>query len=749
MSEEQDDSPPRDGVEPEPERESSTEPEAPAEGDHGDEFGDDVRGMSAAITHIHGPVTVGGSAVFGVSGGGQSGSRRATGKIPTESVDEALRWFVAPAEYHQASEMLLQHHVVVLIGPEGIGKRALALRLLRAFCPADAPFVSISPAATLAQLAGSMTFGKRQGYLVADHIGDVAHSAVRTYDADRLADKLTEHETYLVITATNAALARQLESYAVRVTAPDPVTLLNLCLDDAAVDTEVRELAEQHIAKQPCPRDVVRLAGRLVEDQAAAVEAMRDQSTEQVQRWFDGDVTKRDLLSVTVLAITGRQSESVHELLTEELVRHAEPRPGERDAAPYVAPEHERIEKVRRDHPLVVSLYDDEAGDDWLRGRRIQFRTEDMRPAVLRALHQQYGHRLWEPVRAWLRELSAAAPSVDIQVSVAEGLAMLAREDFSFVYRGFLDSWADGLVAERTTAAMVLWFMSADDQSAPVALRTAMSWGQDRGLHRAVSSALALGGPLGARYPGEALQRLCFLAMRAQRIGAVARLSVALLFQSAVEDGADSAASVLDMVYAELVRAVTAGGKRPWPGADVSGSDRQTVPDTFVADRMRRDQDDVEHVNADQDAFERGWNYRIVVAARWLVVAVLCAEQSDSQEPTATKIVMTQPDNVEMLGRLWADVLCSAPHAPAARRGLLRLLRALEHESAAVDAVARLGDAVRAGMAPAHRKLRTAELLREANRDVVDRRPSKALVAALLAAIDSPANTRIPTSARS
>jgi hypothetical protein len=249
--------------------------------------------------------------------------------------------------------------------------------------------------------------------------------------------------------------------------------------------------------------------------------------------------------------------------------------------------------------------------------------------------------------------------------------------------------------------------MSTDDEVAPTALRTAMGWGQGRGLRRAVTSALALGGLLGIRYPGEALQRLCFLAMRAQRIGVVARLSVGLLFSVAVDDGAESTAGVLATVQSELVRALTAGGKRRWSGPGPEPVlDNHRNDGSYTPERVREDGGEAGQETDEDDAheqFEQGWSYRIVVAARWLVVALLSAEYGDAHEPVTTKIVLEQPENIDILGTLWADVLCSAPHAPDARQALLRLLRGLAHDPSATEAVARLGDAVRAGMAPAHR----------------------------------------------
>src|SRR5262249_45003293 len=153
-------------------------------------------------------------------------------------------------------------------------------------------------------------------------------------------------------------------------------------------------------------------------------------------------------------------------------------------------------------------------------------------------VHDRFGFQLWDPVRRWLGELSQLQLRPEIRGELAFGLARLARSDFADVNNSFLQPWSKGVASERATAAMVLWFMSEDEKLASLALRTAMEWGQDNGLHRAITSAIALGGPLGLRFPAEAMRRLCFLALRAKRIGVVARISLAFLFATAADEGA-------------------------------------------------------------------------------------------------------------------------------------------------------------------------------------------------------------------
>ncbi|MDQ3790165.1 MAG: AAA family ATPase, partial [Actinomycetota bacterium] len=82
--------------------------------------------------------------VFGI-GFGETLSSAASGPLDATRVAETLRCFVPPPARQAAMSLLRQHHFVVLVGPEGIGKRALALHLLRAVCGQDAPLEAASP----------------------------------------------------------------------------------------------------------------------------------------------------------------------------------------------------------------------------------------------------------------------------------------------------------------------------------------------------------------------------------------------------------------------------------------------------------------------------------------------------------------------------------------------------------------------------------------------------------------------------
>jgi len=657
--------------------------------------------------------------VFGVGGGGETLS--ATGPLAPDRVTESLRGFVPPPALAAALAVLREQRFVVLVGPESVGKRALGLYLLRLECGVSATLVAASPARSLGQLA-AMELRTGTGYLVADHLGGAEDAAVRLYEADRLATTCRNRSTHVVLTTTSKR--RFLAPYAVAVGPPEPADVLHSHLGDARIEPDVLATAAEHVRGSQQPREVAQLAKRMIADPSEAVTAMRDVPGEHVAEWFDSAVTMRDLLSVTALAIGGNQPEPTHDLLLDTLRAHAEAVREDREAAPHVA-WHDEVPRQRdRDHPLVTVAAGDDLDDEegWLAGRRVRFRHDAYRECVLTELHERYGNELWSPVRNWLHDLCRTDFGIELQGELAKALAVLARLNFVEVRETYLQPWAAGGARERVTAAMVLWFMSGDDRLAPVALRTALEWGQDMGLHRAVTSALALGGPLGIRFHDEALQRLCFLSLRAKRIGVVAQVAMGGLFAVAVADSGEATGRVLATVRAELVRATSRRGGDPSVDSDVT------------AQLDNSDTDD-----PDREQYERGWTGRVATAARSMVVALLCAE--DGGRPVAARILVAQPEHVGRLGELWAEVLCSAPHRRAAIDALRDTLRSLENEPATA-AVGRLGAAIHAAMPVPHRPLRTAELVR-AMTGGRDDRPPELLVTTLLTAFttDRPARS--------
>jgi hypothetical protein len=627
-------------------------------------------------------------AVFGVG----ARVRRATGTITLETLRSALRNFVRPRELAQASRILRRHRLVVLHGNDGDGKYTAALKLLSEVCDIEADgraLTSISPATTLAQLGTGMTYRRGRGYLVADLVSDGTAPQVREHDLRALTSALSRAGAYLVVTSTEPDMREQLlPEFATDVTAPDPRELLLHLPGVAELDDSVRQAALEQVVHLR-PREVVALAAGLKDDPENAFRAFRSEARQQVSEWVQKTSLRRDIFEVTVVALFGALPESVFDDLVAGLLAVSDPAP-----PPTTAGSDQELRRRNREHPLLVSTGRERSDGV---GRRISFRLREHRALVLEALYDEFGHQLWDPVRRWLIEIGALGLTGRAEGELAAGLATLARHDFADVLTSYLDPWASGGVVERSQAALVLWFMS-DDGLGPLALSTVLAWGDRQGTAKALTSAMALGGPLGLRYPAEAMQRLCFLALRSKRIRDAAGGSLAFLLATAAEAGATATGDVLATVARELV---TATNRKVLDGV--------TLPDVAatVADPLADAPE-----TTDGDAFEKGVSVRVIRAARQLVVILLGAYRVDVAEPVAALILREQAENIPLLGVLWADVLCSTPHRGDAISALRATLKALETADDVQASVTALGAAIHEAMPPAHRQLRSDELKR-------------------------------------
>jgi conflict system STAND superfamily ATPase len=686
------------------EQEPQAKSEPSADEDFSADYGRSAMRLMSVVNNFHGQVDAGGAS-FGFAGETRFAASP-PGELARAVVEELVQGFVPPQCVDAAADRLNRTGMVVLTGLDGVGKQALALHLLMKRVAKNAGFVKASPANTLARLADQeYKFGV--GYVVVDLVGDNANSSVLRFEAERLAKSVRQSGAYLVITTTSRQLNHKaLPDFAVDVAPPDAEAVLLSHLNGAVVSTELLDKARQYISTRSHPGDVAALARLLVSDPDTANTTMDDEPYGQVIDWLASNVTKKDLLAVTALAVAGEQSEQMHDSLTRLLMAHMEQAQEAREAAPHIAPAEEVLAQRVVDHPLYTSdLREDGDSDVWLDGRRLRFRHRDHREHILLEMHRRYDHNLWRPVESWLLELCGNNPRDEVQVQVAVGLALLARANFTEIRRKYLDRWANGTVSERTTAAMVLQAMSSDSRLAPVALNTALEWGEDSGIKRGVTSAIALGGALGMRFPDEAMRRLVFLSLRAKRIGIVARYALGSLFAVSVDAGPEHAARVLAMVADEVRKVATRQSGK---------NSTAESADALVAEHERTDRDTAgESLDEDAERYERGLTVHVVRAARWMVVALLRAEQADNEQPVIRKVLLEQPDNVDAVGALWAEALCSAPHRAAAIAALRDVLESLRDESDAKDSVARLGAAIYAAMLPSHRELRGGELVRE------------------------------------
>jgi hypothetical protein len=634
--------------------------DGPSDSDTDGESGaQEQREGARVINHIYGGVHSG-SATFGISEG--MSARPATGRLRPADVERALRYYVPPtaegdqrAPFDAADLILAERRLVVLAGDEGTGRYASALALLRRRTAPDTVLRALSPASTFAELS-QISYTAGHGYVIADRLGDGQAGSVQKFDVDRLSERLDKADAYLVITTDAHGVDRRgLAGRVVSWHPPEPVAVLEKCLagmPELRLSDIERDRIWECVRGLRLPRDVVALAERLKDGVDNALAQLDHNLRAQASDWFKATEDWREVLAVAALsflyAMPQRNFERLHHrLITIDQNEGAHPpSTGEgRDVGQNVwlrGPQQDSMIQRQLGEPLDGDGY----GREWL----VVFRSPELHEHMLGELYE-CGYSLWKPLRIWLDELSTM-PDLGVRMRVALGVALLARTPTAAaeVELDFLDEWSCGYAFQRLTAAWTLAFMAGSDALAPAALRIALGWTRNRGERRAMTAAVALGGPLGIRYPSDAIKWLWHLSTRSQRIRVAAAHSLALLFCSAIDEPADAL---------DLLRRLS-----------------KRLRYTLQAESPL--------------AQER--------AALDTVLTVLSARHLDRDEPVVAVLLRELPASASIAGSLWAEVLRSAPHNGHAIDMLRRTLEAL---SDAPNLVRLLGGAVRENLSDA------------------------------------------------
>ncbi|MGC5285704.1 hypothetical protein [Micromonospora sp. DT231] len=649
----------------------------------------DQRRDARVINQFYGQVHAT-SATFGVSGGAVGGGHASVGRLPAVDVDHALRYFAPPDGYVRAAVLLREQGLVFLTGDEGTGRRASAFALLRDRIGTDGRINGLSPAVSLAQLVES-EFVSGRGYVVLDWLGEKRDGVVQAFDAGRLADRLKRAGAHLVVTTDQRATARRdLGSFTVQWSPPDPSSIFQVYLERAGTLAEAEiDLVSARIAELRLPGEVARLLDRLPQGVGAALAEVEHTEQIRVSKWFATTSSWDDLLWVGALAfahaLPERTFEEKHARLRE--IEHAEDlRRSTLVEAGTTAEPLQGRRTLYRDGGLVARRYgDDPVGNVGWEERRVVFVADGMREHVLRELYE-CDYRLWRPLRIWINEL-AGSGSVEVRLQLALAVTLLARDrNAAPEVWDMLGQWSRGRAAERFTAVSALSFMAGEDALAPAALRLVLDWTDGAGQSPAVTAAMALGGPLGMRYPTEAERWLWHLSTRGRPIRLLAARSLGLLFCTAADE-LDSATLLLKRLVLRLRRTL------------------EQAPDP-----------------------------RWVSYAVETVLEVLSAEHLEHSEPVVARLLRLCPSAVKPVGVLWAEVLRSLPHRSTAMDTLSATLESLAKHNDTENAVGALGDVL-------CRELTSAEcvLLRRelswALSSPVDPSISRPVIAALLAAL--------------
>ncbi len=600
-----------------------------------------------------------GAHTVGVSGGGSQVGRvvrRESGMLVAADIRRALRHYLQPEPFGRARETLTAQHLVVLAGPEGCGKKAGTLELARTTCPDAESYTVFPPTRSLPELAGYKNYRHGQVYLLHDWVPVSADpgSAAR-YDLSQLTARLTAAGAYMAITFEgDARLRLLLGDLCVPWSHPDPVMLLDHCTQvapDLRLSEDERQQLRARATEIRSPRLIVRLTEAAAGGLTAALAEAGESENSAVATWFGSRPARGRVWSVTALAFLSGVSERRFErqlaVLTpartpgSAALTGTEQRDGPADDDPFPQTQWDLVNDVGIGE--FITTHDPAAPVGF--EHRPSFRTRSCRLQVMTELNRRFGDELWGPVRDWLCAL-ADQPFGETQIAAGYGLALLARSALEEVEASYLTPWSAGDLKKRLMAVSVLWSMAEDDQLAPAALKIAVSWVRNQGQERAITAALALGGPLGYRYPSEAMRWLWGLAQRSQRIGRVARTAISQLYT--VESEAELEKGIVVRFALQKIRPILKAGS---------------------------------------PVHER----RAALAA---VTSILGTRQASTGMPATANVLRTRPADVRPLGELWAATLNSVPHRLDAVRALHAALAALADGPDAAELASRLGTAI-------------------------------------------------------
>ncbi|MFI6339130.1 hypothetical protein [Streptomyces sp. NPDC050535] len=611
---------------------------------------------------------------FGIGGPGGADNpnarRTAVGRLDAGEADTILESYVEPPCFDEAVADLDRDSVVVLVGPPGVGKRSGAVALLNAVADGT-EYVVLSPGRSLDELAtGRPAFEKGVGYVLLDRMNE-GSSGTADFDWRRVRDAVRDQEAHLVVTTVHTIRGKPPESVRhVPWSAPDLADVLRLRLRKAGCAGTVVEEAVELLPAECLIAEVTAAAARIARgaDPAGVWREYGSSAAQPVREWFAVERSLQETAEVTVLAFAigagYREFESWQERL-EPRIAPAFPAFPEatQPAAAQSAGAQPAVDR-RRSLTRNLLAATEEQKHGALTRTVLVFPSPQYRQWVLEELWTNHSKAYWDGVQDWLTEL-ILIPGTGLHLSVASGLALLARPAFDEVAESYLEPWAHGEAgpAGQSMATLVLCWMCLDENLDATALTLARSWvlSRDPGLRS--TAVAAFGGELGVRFPTDAVKLLWHLISRRSGQSEEAMFALADLVAVLAECREDGG-----VVFRALAHRL--------------GVQRRTT----VATQLR------------ENTFDA-------------VLAVLRVGDLRTGQPVCATLMERQPQLIGKLGELWAGVLCNRPRRTLALRALYDTLRALSAVGEEPQATAgQFGHSVGAALPPDERRLLAAAL---------------------------------------
>ncbi|GLZ34478.1 hypothetical protein Lesp02_66650 [Lentzea sp. NBRC 105346] len=447
---------------------------------------------------------------FGAGGtGGPERPRRITGRLTEPDIERIREHNVAPACQAEAVQALAIHHVIIIEGPRGIGKRAGAVVALRD--RTTGPLVVLDPMCTPRDLA-THEYQAGTGYLVSGHV-DTGREPGTEHGWLVVRNAVRDAGAYLVVTRPTGARVEDIPSVRWERPPLDEVVRAHLAGAEQAVDELLAALPADCAL-----RDIARLAERIVagDPVAVALQYLGIAPADRVRAWFDTGPSEREILEITAAAFHSGCTRIEFDSVTAGLLARF---PGAADMQRGPGPDIVVMDPETGTHLLIEAKY----------RKRVLAELNDRQPEVW-----------WRDVRAWL----ADTVRQEENLSIAGALALLAESDVAVVERSYLEPWSQGTLGRsgQVTAVFTLWHMCFTPALVPVALRVVRGWASHGSREQRRTAALALSGELGVRFPGEAVRGILALLEQGpeadEKTYADALAALFAVLQQENEDGA-------------------------------------------------------------------------------------------------------------------------------------------------------------------------------------------------------------------
>ena len=716
-------------------REAASESDSDSEREYREQLSDTVNNWDSVTNynnnmHFHGPVDMSGGVVGTSVGAGQGATARRsrTGRLPDDEVSVLCERFAEPAPFLAAAGALHRDQVVVLTGVSGLGKTASAVCLLRSAGAGELEIVS--PTITLEELS-KHDFESGHGYLVEDWQDTRGANAASDFQWRVLRDHVKDSRVYLVIITAAAKAARSVSHFGWQ--APSAERVLAAYL----TGTDAEDVAAGIAGAIPAAYGVGQVAsiGRRLaagEDESTIRKELSEDPARHVRQWLSAEKRPdKEIEEVVALGFAAGQTERIFDVMLDRLddtLRDVglvgvpdkdkdKDKDDKEDGGENAGrPQPTGLRRVRAERVRADGLFERKRDTSGGTSRDIMdFKGDEQqriayRQHVLEQLWRDFDMTFWRAIRGWLAELIGDTMvtlfrDATVQMSVAAGLALLARVAPDEVEESYLHPWASGELgwSGQQTAVYTLWWMARESSLAPVALRVATSWVNSGDPSAQWTAAAALSGELGAGYPVEAARRLWHLVGQSKEVRPDAIFALANLFATLTREGED-ASQVLDLLKERLSRV---SGRGADDGED--GRPRRNPLD----DRRIRE--------------------RVMLS----ILAVLIVRDPRTGQSSVSSFLGARPEHRPVVAELWAEVLRNRVYRQSALTALLEAVHGFKYVSDDPEAAAHaLGDALSAALPVVEHKPFKADFTNLHAHSKRNKSLSAATIRALLSALE-------------